>query len=136
MAQAKIISGKQSDSDLNSGGATFTVSGTIVVNAQASPTTWADLDLSGTVGANVALVALAITAAGDMDATAVRAKGDAYEYYDAAADATAFGVQLGHHESGAGAAMVLMCLTDASGFIQWKTESQQTATIKLLYYIK
>ena len=135
--KAKITSGSQVDADLGGSGAVFTVSGATIINAQASPDgAWADIDLSGTVGANVALVALGIYATGDMDATAVRMNGDAYEYYDAAADATAFGVALGHHESGAGAGMVLMCVTDTAGVIEWITEASQTATIKLIAYIK
>ena len=136
MAKAKIVSGKQADSELGGGGATFTVSGATVIDAQASPETWTELDLSGIVGANSALVILGITATADMDATAVRMAGDTNEYYDAAADATAFGVALGHHESGAGATMVLMCITSTAGKIEWKTEATQTATIKLIAYIK
>ncbi len=116
------------------GGASFTVSGATVVNAQASPTSWTNLDLSGTVGANSAFVILAISAGTDMNAVAVRRSGDTDEYYDASAEANAYGCALGHHDSTN--VLVLMCVTSSSGVVQWITESQQTATVKLIAYIK
>lgn len=118
----------------SSGGATFAVSGATVVDAQASPTSWTDLDLSGTVGANSALVILAISATGDMNAVSVRKNGDTDEYYNASVEANAYGCALGHHDSDA--VLALICITDTAGVIEWITETSSTATIKLIAYVK
>lgn len=113
------------------GGATFTYSGAEVFSG-ASPVAWTDLDLSGTIGAVRAWVFLKIDASGDMNATAVRTNGDGDEFWDNAADADAYGTALGHHTSGVH--LVLQAVTDASGVIEWKTETTQTATVDLIMY--
>lgn len=111
----------------------FTVSGAEVFNGL-SPTSWTTLDLSGIVGSNSALVLLKISAASDMDAVAVRTNEDTSEYWNATADASAYGMALGHHDSVA--VLVLMVVTDTNGVIEWKTEKSSTATINIISYIK
>jgi len=108
---------------------------TLVYNGL-SPLDWEDLDLSGFAGlwANKALVLLAFNSAGDMNALAVRAKGDSSQYYDAAVESSSYGCALGHHD--ASADMVLLVTTDANGIIQWISETQRTATVYMLAYIK
>ena len=110
------------------------VSGATVFGPASSPTSWTDLDLSGTVGSRSVLAILQITAAGNMEATAVRKNGDSTEYYDDGAKEAAYGCALASHDSSA--ALVLICVTDAAGVIEWITEASQTATIKLIAYIK
>ena len=112
----------------------LTVSGVTVVDAQPSPTSWTELDLSSVVGTNNALVILAFSATGDMNATAVRRKGDTDEYYSTFNEANACGVALGHHDSTS--VMVLICATDAAGVIEWITETSRTAIVKLMAYIR
>jgi len=119
--------------DTQEGGANFTVSGAEVFNGS-SPTTWTDLDLSGTVGVNSALVILRIESATDMNATAVRQNGDTADYYNVSAEASAYGVALAHHDSTA--SLVLITTTDTAGVIEWITESTQTVTVDIIAYIK
>ena len=99
-----------------------------------SPEVWTDLDLSSIVGANSALVILQISASGDMNAVAIRMNGDEGDYYCSAGDSNAYGVALGHHDTTA--ILVLICVTDTAGIIEWITESSSTATIKVIAYIK
>lgn len=116
------------------GGASLVVSGTTVFTGD-SPTSWTSLDLSGVIGANnFALVILQISATGDMDATAVRRRGDTAEYYNPSVEASAYGCALGHHDSTAD--LVLLCVTSEGGRIEWITENSMPATIKLIAYIK
>ena len=77
---------------------------------------------------------LSIHAGSDVNAVAVRQNGDTDEYYNAAAEANAQGVALAHHDSTN--AVVLFCLTDASGVIEWCCETAvNPTTVKLLAYI-
>lgn len=116
------------------GGATFVVSGVQAFSGD-SPTGWSELDLSGIIGANPALVMLRLHAGSDMDATSVRTLGDTVEYYSSAADASAQGMALAHHDSTN--AIVLMVLTDGTGKIEWRTEkSVGDATVVVMAYIK
>lgn len=115
------------------GGSPLTVSGATAYSG-ASPTSWTDLNLSSIVGENSAMVILQISATSDMNATAIRKNGDGAEYYSASNEASAYGIALGHHDSTCD--MVLICVTDTSGVIEWKTESSSTATIKVIAYIK
>jgi len=110
------------------------VSGATVFGPASSPTSWTDLDLSGTVGENSALVFLAISAGTAMDAIAVRKNGDTDEYHNTGDD-SAFGCASAFY-NGTAAAAVLICVTDTAGKIEWITESSQTDTVKLIAYIK
>jgi hypothetical protein len=115
------------------GGATFTVSGAQVYSGN-SPTSWTDLDLSGTIGSNSAMVILAFRGNIDINALAVRKNGDTNEYYGASCEANAYGCALGHHDSDAD--LVLICVTDTSGVIEWKAESAVVCTVDVIAYIK
>ena len=110
--------------------AVFTVSGATLGYGGSPNGLWADLNTG--LGCS-ALVILSFTAEADMNATAVRKKGDTEEYYNAAVEASAYGCALGHHD--ASAVLVLMCVTDTQGMIQWITEASQIATVKLIAYI-
>lgn len=118
--------------DAGGGGVNLTVSGAVVFNG-ASPTSWTDLDLSGTVGAKTTLVILAIDSTSDLDAVSVRMNGDSANYFDIADEANAYGCALGHHDDST--PLVLICVTDSSGVIEWITESTQTATVTIIAYI-
>ncbi len=109
------------------GGAAVTTPGTVIVNAQASPTSWTDLD---TGLGKVAFVTLSIEATSDMDAVAIRRKDDTKEYFNTSVEANAFGNQLGHHDSTC--TLVLSCFTKSDGLIQWNTESSATATVTII----
>lgn len=118
--------------NLPGGGGGLTVSGSTVFSGS-SPTSWTDLDLSTYVGENSALVILSISGDGDMNATAVRQNGDTLQYYDNGVEANAYGAALAHHD--ADAVLILICVTDTAGVIEWITETSQTASIKLIAYV-
>ena len=109
-------------------------SGATVFGPASSPESWTELDLSSVVGENTALVILSVSAATTMDAVAVRRNGDTDEYQNTGDD-SAFGCASGFYNA-TDAALVLICVTDAAGVIEWITESSQTATVKLIAYIK
>lgn len=132
--KTELTSGSETSLHSHTGGASFIVSGASVFSGT-SPTVWSELDLSEVVGVNSALVLLRIHAGSDMDATSVRMKGDTVEYYNEAADASAQGLALAHHNSTN--AIVLMVVTDTMGKIEWITESEVSdATIDVIAYIK
>jgi len=106
------------------------ISGATVVDAQTSPTSWTDLDLSGIVGSSNVVAILSFTSTMDMDFVAVRSKGDTDEYFNTQNQGCTVGV---HKEN---TTVILICITDASGVIQWITESSGTATVKVIAYIK
>lgn len=99
-----------------------------------SPTSMTNLDLSGTIGSNVAIVALSFKSASAMNALSVRTDGDANDYVDTSAEASAYGVQMGHHDDSAD--LVLIVAASSSGIIEWITETAQTCTVDVLWYIK
>jgi len=113
-------------------GATLIVAETEVFNA-AAPVAWTDLDLSGTIGANTALVLLKIIQNGAVVRTvAFRKNGDTDEFYLAS---TSIGCALGDTASTNHA--VFLVATDSSGVIEWITEGDsQPATIDVMAYIK
>jgi hypothetical protein len=114
------------------GGASLTVSETEVFSGT-SPTSWTDLDLSGTIGSNAALVLLKFCYPDAGNYTfAVRKNGDTDEFYTVYANA-ARGVALA--ESYQGIFFALLVATDSSGVIEWKTESAKTFTIDVIAYI-
>ena len=100
-----------------------------------SPTNWTDLDLNATVGANLALVLLRITAGAiSMSAYAFRANGDAEEYFTADAASEQSGVNKGHDATAALAHLHLVN-TDAAGVIEWRTEVATACVIDVVAYI-
>jgi len=116
------------------GGASFVVSGAQAFSGL-SPTSWTDLDLSSIVGSNSAMVILRFHSGADINAIAVRKNGDTNDYYCASADANAYGCALGHHDSTAD--LVLICVTDTAGIIEWICESGVSpTTVDVIAYIK
>lgn len=112
-------------------GASLTVAETEVFNGT-SPAAWADLDLSGTVGANPALVVLKAYPPGSLSKyIAVRKKGDTDEFY-AGSDAAG----CAWIDTSAQIHFVLVVATDGNGFIQWKTGGAETWTIDVIGYVK
>ena len=111
--------------------------GKVEVFSGNSPVGWTDLDLSGTVGANPALVVLEIWNSGggiNLWATAVRANGDTDEYWSNAFEDYAYGTALGHLQGGVAALFVVA--TDALGVIEWSTEFARGATtVDIVAYI-
>lgn len=110
--------------------ATLTVTETEVFNGT-SPTSWTDFDLSGTVGANAALILLKIRGI-ENKSVAVRKNGDTDEFYQTgtyAAGAAAF-------YGKSGAYLVVIAATDSAGKIEWKTEDAQTYTVDIIAFIK
>ena len=134
VAHSELVDGSTTSLHSHAGGSGggLVVSGATVFSGTA-PTSWTDLDLSSVVGANQALVMLQITATSDRNALAVRTNGDTEEYYNPSSDASAHGLALVHHDSSN--AVVVMCITDSSGVIEWRVETVGTTTIKLMAYI-
>lgn len=110
-------------------GATLTIAETEVYNGTPSQAVWTDLDLSGTVGAQVTLVLLKFSNAYNTR-WAVRKNGDTDEFYDAASEGVACGA------SAANEHVVLLVTTDASGIIEWISEGNNPTTIDIIAYIK
>lgn len=116
------------------GGASFAVPYAEAFSGS-SPTSWTDLDLHDIVGVNKAWVLLKISAGSDMDAVAVRKKGDTDEFWHTAVDASTYGCSLVHHDSTA--VPVLSTITDENGIIQWKCEkSANDCIVTVMAYIK
>lgn len=99
----------------------------------ASPSTWTDLDLSGTVGANEAWALIRITAgASGLGVTAVRMDGDTSDYY-ASGDTTG----IYRMSITANRAAVTLVPTSSSGIMEWKCEAAvASTTVDVIGYIK
>lgn len=107
-------------------------SGAEVFNGS-GPTSWTDLDLSSYVGSNHALVMLKVTPLGGGGPTCVfRPNGDGSEYWrhNDLSDLGANGVKSEGQESG-----IVVCETDASGIVEWRTNNC-SAVIVLLGYVR
>jgi len=107
----------------------LTVAETEVFNGT-SPTTWTDLDLSGTIGAQSSLVLLKVYHAGT-ETVAFRKNGDVDEFY---ALGGVSGVAL--IETYSGVHIVVLVATDASGIIEWRASGAVAMTIDVIAYIK
>ncbi len=101
-----------------------------------SPTEWTDLDLSGVVGSNLALVLLKIGSTGNPAATAVRKDGETDEFWsdDSSVAAVAYGAAFAKIFVGIHA--VVIVATSAAGIIEWKTDAAVATTIDIIAYIK
>jgi len=112
---------------------------TQVWTATNCPTSWTDIDLSGIVGSNSALVHISFqSTAGDMNSISLRANGDTTEYHEKTAEVSAYGIAVGHHDSGGtatGGAVVLSTFTDNNGIVEWICESQEEADAYLLGWV-
>lgn len=112
--------------------ASLTIVETEVFNSTSPGTTYTDLDLSGTVGAQVTLVILKVR--GQTGACAFRKNGDTDEFWSNTEDEKARGcaltanAELLHN--------VFVVVTDASGIVEWKTEYTNTTTVDVMAYIK
>ena len=119
--------------DQVAGGASLTVSETeVFASGSTTPTAWTDLDLSGTVGANAALVLLKVARAGGTQFVAVRKNGDTDEFYSGTAmgGCAAAALQTAIHT-------VFLVATDNSGKIEWKNNAARTdVTVDIIAYIK
>jgi len=113
------------------GGATLTVAETEVFNGTA-PTTWTDLDLSGVVGVNHALVVLKFTCASSFGVRAFRKNGDTDEFYQSTSSSRGCAVA----GSDPGDHSVMLVATDALGIIEWFSEDTDTLVIDIIAYIK
>ncbi len=114
------------------GGAALTViagAGTEVFNGT-SPTSWTDLDLSGTIGSNNALVVLKKNFPAQ-DTAAFRQNGDTDQQYVAGfSSGVAMVEQSSQH-------CLVLVPTDSSGVIEWITEAARASTtIDVVAYIK
>ena len=117
--------------NLTAAGATLTLSGAEVFNS-ISPTSWTDLDLSGTIGTNVALVILKLITTSGAKVVAFRTNGDTDEFYAAN---IIHGVALVDTISSTHA--VVIVVSDASGIIEWKSETGDTTkVVDVIAYIK
>jgi len=98
----------------------LTVAETEVYNA-AAPTSWTDLDLSGIIGSNEALVLLKFIGDGSTQQVKVRQNGDT-------ADFSLSEFSTANH-------VALWVTTDASGIIEWKAVNTDNTTIDVIGYI-
>lgn len=110
-----------------SAGATLTVAESEVYNG-AAPTSWTDLNLSGTVGSQATLVLLKLIG---YNLKAVRKNGDTDEFYNVTS--TIGGCALSDLSS---THIVLLVATDNSGIIEWRSEDTQNTIIDIIAYIK
>lgn len=116
--------------EINAPAIALTVAQTQVFTGS-SPTAWADLNLSGTIGAKPSLVLLKIYSANTRD-VAVRKKGDTDNFFLSAVDA-AYGVALGEADSSFH--LALLVATDNAGVIEWKTSAATAMTVDVIAYI-
>jgi len=114
--------------------ATLIVAETEVYN-DAAPTDWTDLDLSGTIGENAALVLLkVVTAAAGSHTVAFRKDGDTDEFYYESPEGSGNGV--GGVSSVQNVHAMLLVPTSDAGVIEWKCEDTSTFVIDVIAYIK
>jgi len=113
------------------GGSILTVAETEVFSDTA-PESWTDLNLSGTVGAQATLVVLKISGTTN-NRFAVRRNGDTDEFYYVGAE---FPMGCATFQTTANVHGVLLVATDASGLIEWISESNPATTIDVIAYIK
>ncbi|GAI40761.1 unnamed protein product, partial [marine sediment metagenome] len=97
-----------------------------------SPSAWTDLDLSGTIGENAALVLLKVWLSSYTDIFAVRKDGDTYEYYSETQ--WPHGCALARAESGH---IVVLVPASDSGIIEWRCQNERShCSVHIIAYIK
>ncbi len=114
------------------GGASLTVIagvGTEVYNST-SPTSWTDLVLSGTIGAQATLVMLKIFSGAAAYRVCVKQNGDTDEMYQQGDGYT------NAQRSDVGGHGYFWVHTDANGIIEWRTQSATNMTVDVVAYIK
>ena len=104
---------------------------TVVFNSGTAPTNFTDLDLSGVVGSNQAVVLLKFkqisVSAAQGFTTRKNGDADVFEYHGAGGA----GMVIGQNES-----VYLLTVTDASGIIEWEADLANTTTITMEAYLK
>lgn len=97
---------------------------------------WVDLDLSGTIGVNSAIVMLRVNRGAGSFACCVRQNGDTIEYMHSTL-AERGGVGMTTALDSSTPSSIVICKTDSAGVIEHKENSADYAmTIDLLAYIK
>lgn len=127
----KGVGGVPAEADWPAAGASLTLSNTEVFNgALTANATWEDLDLSGTVGAKVTLVLLAVVDTTSSVTFAVRTNGDADQYYGYVTGGVArTTVQVNTYHA-------LIAVTDATGKIEiLSDDASDTHIIDIIAYI-
>jgi len=133
----KGTGGNVEEVDMPSGGATLTVADTEVFN-DTPPTSWTDLDLSGTVGAQATLVMLKFIAKSSgygFNRVAVRRNGDTDEFFHTVDVPLGVATAEGDYDYH----IVLLVTTDTDGRIEWRVEHVSLyvlAIIDVMAYIK
>lgn len=128
VAHADLVGGEQTALHKHNG-ANLVVAETEVFNGT-SPTSWTDLNLSGVIGSNAALVILKVFC---VSARVVfRKNGDTDEFSTLTQDARGCALAKG---SGV-AHLVMLVATDANGVVEWTTLAAEAATIDIIAYIK
>jgi len=116
--------------NLMAGGATLTVAETEVFSGN-SPTSWTDLDLHGTIGAQATLVMIKFIGDSSCFPVAFRKKGDTDESYIAGAASGVSSIELANM-----IACYVLVATDNSGVIQWTSKTAAACTLDVVAYIK
>lgn len=113
--------------------ATITIAETEVFSGN-SPDAWADLDLSGTIGANAALVLLKVYCDTSSNlSVAFRKNGDTDEFYRTAPYVGGVAIASTNYD----AHHAILVATDAAGKIEWKAGAVQAGTtVDIIAYIK
>ena len=93
-----------------------------------SPTTWTDLDLSGTIGAKASLVLLKVYTSTNSENVGFRKNGDTDEQYSATGNyshsAAMFFSGVAWH--------AVWVATDNAGIVEWKTLAAQAYTVDVV----
>ena len=113
------------------GGATLVIAETEVFNGN-TPTSWTDLDLSGTIGEQATFVVLKVLPSDNFDRIAFRKNGDTDEFYSVDLDWSSCAFIYGR----AGIYQVVLVFTDDVGKIEWIAQDSHTAVIDIMGYIK
>jgi hypothetical protein len=98
------------------------------------PTSWTDLNLAGTIGANSALVMLKLGPGSAARTVAFRKNGDTDEHYKVC---STYGIGTCLSDCQTDAYIVFLVPTDASGIVEWMMEaSAVSVTLDVIAYIK
>jgi len=113
-------------------GSLLTVAETEVFNGNSPNNVWTDLDLSGVIGTNTALVLLKVNSASDGFTLAMRKNGDADLFQHADIDTRGcanISFDATHNP------FVLLVATDINGVIEWILSGARLVVIDIIAYI-
>ncbi|MCK5236282.1 MAG: hypothetical protein KAR06_04775 [Deltaproteobacteria bacterium] len=116
-------------------GAGLTVAETEVFNG-ASPQAFTDLDISAVVGSNVAFVILKVGTTDDDVNPTFRQNGDTEITEPSSFLLGPFAANIMMCDNNFAHFGYVICITDASGIIEWATDESQTVTIDVVAFIK